>query len=247
MDLKDKVALVTGSSSGIGEAVALLLAKNHVKVVINSRKSTENGKKVVDKIEKLNGSAIFVKADLTAEKDVEFLFSEIYKVHKTVDILINNAGESTPGEFDDLDNWDYQIKNNLMSCVLVTKEFLKVENSNQRKIINISSIYGSGLGGNLDYMSYSAAKAAINNLTINLAKKYAPQIMVNAIMPGYTQTPPWGEMNKELEADLKKETKIGRFVYPYEIAHTVKYLLENDAITGQIITVDGGTLLKDLY
>lgn len=247
MDLKEKVALITGSSSGIGKSIALALAEKGCVVLVNSRKNVEGGKSVVKQITENSGKAEYLQANLSDEKETLKLFSEIKNKYKSLDILVNCAGESKAGELGDLNLWKYQFENILLSTVNATSEFLKFKTSSLRKIVNISSIYGSPHGGNLEFMAYSAMKAAVNNLTVNLAKKLVPDVLVNAVAPGYTFTPPWGELTQELEKDIKRETRIGRFVSPEEIAQTVLLILQNDALVGQVITVDGGTLLKDLY
>lgn len=248
MKIKDKVALVTGSSSGIGRSIAVSLADEGAKVIVNSRKNEVDGNSVVSEITKKGGEAIYIKADLSEQSECKALFDSAVEKYGGIDFLVNCAGESKKGELENSDVWKYQFENILMSVVNATSEFLKVNlGKANKKIVNISSIYGSTLGGNTDFMAYSAMKAAVNNLTINLAKKHVPDVLVNAIAPGYTFTPPWGELTSELKKDLERETKIERFVDPEEIAQAVLMVLKNDAIVGQTITVDGGTLLKDLY
>ncbi len=247
MDLKNKVALVTGSSSGIGEAIAIALAKEGAKVVVNSRNNVKGGMELVQKIKKNGGQAMYAQADLSNANQVRELFENSIKIYKTVDILVNNAGEARSGKFDDIENWKYQFENILLTQVLVTNEFLKVKTKRQRKIVNISSIYGLGMGTDFNSIAYGAMKSAVNSMTIDLARKFGNEILVNAIAPGYTWTPPWGENRAIQESKLKTEVKIQRFVETEEIADMAVSLLKNDAITGQIITIDGGATLKELY
>jgi 3-oxoacyl-[acyl-carrier protein] reductase len=247
MELKNKTALVTGSSSGIGRAIVLALAKERVGVIVNSRKNVKGGIEVANKITKHGGQAIYIQGDLSNKEDVGKLFNSALKVFKRIDILVNNAGESISGELEDLEVWKYQLNNILLSAVIATGEFLKIENLDMRKIVNITSIYGSAIGSNTDYLAYGAAKAGLNNLTVNLAKKLGSSVLVNAVAPGWTWTPPWGKNRKKEERSLRTKLAIGRFVEPEEIAQTVVMILKNDAITGQVVTVDGGASLKDLY
>lgn len=247
MDLKNKVAVVTGSSSGIGEAIALALAKEGVKVVVNSRHNIKGGQDVVRKIIKLEGEAIYVQADLSKEIDAKRLFKESIAKYKTVDILINNAGDAMPGKISDIENWRYVFDNILFNAVLATSEFIKIKSHEQRKIINISSIYGSLVGGNYNFIAYSSAKAAMNSLSVNLAKSLGKNVQVNSVAPGWVRTPAWGVISEDTEESVSDRTKIGRFIESKEIAETVVYLLKNDAITGQIVTVDGGATLKDMF
>jgi len=161
--------------------------------------------------------------------------------------LINNAGESAVGSLSDMNVWDSQLKNIFLSQVYTSNEFITFNISeNIRKIINISSVYGFPEMGNPDYIQYSAAKAAVNNLTVNLAKKFAPKIHVNAVAPGYTLTPAWEGTSKEELSACENLTQIKRLTKPIEVASMVMALLSNDAITGEIIRVDGGLHLLNL-
>jgi NAD(P)-dependent dehydrogenase (short-subunit alcohol dehydrogenase family) len=236
-----KTILVTGASSGIGQAIAKEIAKCGAVVLIHYHKNEDGAKATLGMIKKYSHGNVF-QADLTKPFDVKELFLNIrHKHHGFIDFLVNNAGEAHPGDLDDMKTWDSQIKNILLSQVYTSNEFIKFNNTNNlRKIVNISSIYGNLESGNSDYFQYSAAKAAVNSFTLNLAKKYAPNILVNAVAPGYTLTPAWKGTPKEEFIDLAEKTLIRRFVQPEEIATMVVELLSNNAITGEIIRVDGG-------
>ena len=128
-----------------------------------------------------------------------------------------------------------------MSVVFTCTEFLRsVESKELRKIINISSLYGFDSMGNPDLPQYSAMKAAVSNYTCTLAKKLSPSVLVNAIAPGYTWTPSWHEVPQERLSRLQEKTHIKRFITAEEIAQSVVSVLQNDAITGEIIRIDGG-------
>lgn len=245
MDLKDKAVLVTGSSSGIGQAIAIACAKEGAKVSIHYRKNKDGARETLKKVEKYSSGKIF-SADLTSPSSVKELFAEIKKEFEKIDVLINNAGEATPGKLDNLKVWKHQWENIFMSQVYTSNEFLKNKYTNLRKIINITSIYGINDMGNPDFPQYSAMKAALNSLTCNLAKKFAPLVLVNAVAPGYTWTPPWEGTPKEELKKCEDITMIKRFIKPEEIAQTVVSVLQNDAITGEIIRVDGGLHLVNL-
>lgn len=245
--IKNRNILITGASSGIGQAIAIEGAKQGANVLIHYHKNEDGATETLQKVNKYAKGEIFA-ADLTKPEEVKKLFDEIkQKGYQALDALVNNAGEATPGEFDDLEIWNHQLSNIFLSQVYTSNEFIKFNDSdNLRKIVNISSVYGILEMGNPDFPQYSAAKAAVNSLTLNLAKKYAPKILVNAVTPGYTLTPAWeGTPEKELK-DCVNQTKIGRLVKPKEIATVVIELLNNDAITGEIIRVDGGLHLLDL-
>src|SRR3989344_6282620 len=186
MLLKNKTVLVTGSSSGIGKAIAIESSKKGANVIVHYRKNKKGALETLNKIKKYSTGTI-VSADLTNPSEVKTLFKKIGQI----ELLVNNAGEATSGTFDDMTVWKSQWENIFMSQVYVTNEFLKRPSKTLRKIVNISSIYGIADMSNPDFPQYSAAKAAVNSFTCNLAKKLAPHVLVNAVAPGYTWTPPW--------------------------------------------------------
>lgn len=245
MNLKNKVVIVTGASSGIGQAIAVALAKKEAIVLINylqNKKGAEKTLKIVNRYSKGD----ILQADVSDKSEVRNMFAKISKKYGTLDILINNAGNAQPGKIDDYNLWKHQWENIFLSSVITTNEFLKMANKTIRKIVNISSIYGVLETGNQDYIQYSAAKAAMNSFTKNLAKTYGPEILVNAIAPGSTWTPPWHGTSEKIIKQRTSITCIKRFIKPEEIAHVAVMLAENDAITGQVIIVDGGVSLKQM-
>ncbi len=245
MELRDKIILVTGSSSGIGRAIAIECAQAGAITLIHYRKNQVGAKETLKQINKYSQGKIY-QADLSISSEATKLFENLQKDFKLIDALVNNAGESRGGSLDNIPMWEHQLQNILMSMVYTTNEFLKLQNqASLRKIINISSIYGDLNMGNPEFIQYSGAKAAVNSLTYNLAKKLAPQILVNAVAPGYTWTPPWGASQAAFKDEINL-TRIKRFITPEEIATTVVGLLGNDAITGEIIRVDGGLHLQDI-
>lgn len=247
MEISKQVVVVTGSSSGIGKTIALSLGAKGAKVVVHSRKNKSGGDEVVSKILKSGGEAVHVQADLTTPKGAEKLIKEAATTYGNVDILVNNAGEYKPGDVHNFETWEYEISSLLMSCVYTTSYFLKRKAKSQRKIVNISSMYGLLYSGQDDAPAYSAAKAAMNSLTINLAKQYKNDVLVNAVAPGWTWTPNWGDDKSQFEDDIRENATIGRFIEPEEIAQMVVAVLENDALTGQIIPVEGGATFKKMF
>lgn len=242
MELKDKTILVTGSSSGIGQAIAIEAAKKGAKIIVHFRKNKAGAEKTLTEINKYSSGQI-VQADLTNDNEVTEMFKDI----KDIDILVNNAGKYAGGKPDDYAVWQQQYENIFMSMVRVTNNFLKLKSeSGIQKIVNISSIYGLNNMENEGSPAFNAAKASIISFTLTLAKKYAPQILVNCITPGYTWTPLWGEMSADEKKPFEEQSRIGRFVKPEEIANAVMFLLENDAMTGEVIRVDGGVHLQKL-
>ena len=159
---------------------------------------------------------------------------------------INNAAESRPGELNEDSIWESEYKNILLSAMRTSVEFIAMPSSHLRKIVNITSIYGNLATGDPDYLQYSAFKAALANATATLSKSAAPQILVNAVAPGYTETPAWAGASSESKEACARATLIGRFIRPEEVAHAVTFVAENDALVGQVLTLDGGTSLKGL-
>jgi NAD(P)-dependent dehydrogenase (short-subunit alcohol dehydrogenase family) len=174
------------------------------------------------------------------------LFNDIARTGRTIDVLVNNAGDAQPGDINDDDAWEYQLHNIFLSAVHVTREFLARPSAQPRKIVNVTSLYGNLNGGSAQFLQYSAFKAALANLTTTLNKATAPNVIVNAVAPGYTETPAWAGAPEEIMAALARTTAIGRFVSADEVAHAVVFIAENDALVGQVITLDGGTSLKQL-
>ncbi len=201
MDIKSKVAIISGSSSNIGKATALLFAQAGAKIVINSNMNITGGQEVVNTITKLGGEAIFVQADVSKEQDVLRLFDRTIDQFGTVDILINNAGVTLGQPFLEttVDVWQQAFANNLISAVLCSREAAKIMlKKEQGSIINTVSVRGIEHTGREGIMAYSAAKAGLINFTKTLAKELAPNIFVNAIAPGFVYTQNFAKMPKEL-------------------------------------------------
>ncbi len=125
----------------------------------------------------------------------------------------------------------------------MSREFLAQQSTSLRKIINVTSLYGNLQTGEPHYLQYSAFKAALANLSATLNKSSTPNVIVNAIAPGYTQTPAWAGAPPDVIEACARATSIGRFVRADEIAHAAVFIAENDALVGQVLTIDGGTSL----
>jgi 3-oxoacyl-[acyl-carrier protein] reductase len=245
MDLQEKIVLVTGASSGIGKATAIAFAHKRAHVLVHYGKNKAGAEETLRYIEKVSSGRL-CQADLMDSSATKSLFDEIKRTTPTVDVLINNAGESRPGDLHEDTIWEYEYKNILLSAMRTSAEFIAMPSSHLRKIVNITSIYGNLATGNPDYLQYSAFKAALANVTATLSKSAAPQIVVNAVAPGYTETPAWAGASNESKEACARATLIGRFVRPEEVAHAVIFVAENDALAGQVLTLDGGTSLKGI-
>jgi 3-oxoacyl-[acyl-carrier protein] reductase len=189
MDPNKKVALITGSGSGLGEAAAISFAKEGIAVVLNGRRK-EKIEQVKQKIEQNGGEAIAIQADVSSEQDVIRLTDEIVKTYGRIDILINNAGVFQPGLLIEttLEDWNEQIQSNLTGAFLVTRACLPLMRAQSYgRIVNItSSLAQNGAGG---YAAYSASKAGLESLTRTAAEEEGSHnILVNLFSPGTLKT-----------------------------------------------------------
>lgn len=242
MNLKKKNILITGASSGIGQATAVACAEKGATIFIHYHNNILGAEQTLKEVERCSKAYMF-QADLTKENEIEKMFKEIINEFKEIDILINNAGTGRPGDFFDVERWKEQFDNIFFSALIVSQFFLKQKNnSSLKKILNISSCYGNSSEGEPSLIAYSVAKAALSSMTILLAKT-SGNTLVNAIAPGYTLTQRWKKTSETTRNIYESKTKIGRFIQPVEIAQFVASVLENDAITGQVLTIDGGLSL----
>ncbi|HEY4493030.1 MAG TPA: SDR family oxidoreductase [Candidatus Paceibacterota bacterium] len=245
MNLKGKKVLVTGASSGIGRAIAISCAQKGATILINYRKNLKGAEETLKKVNKYSKGFVY-QADLIDESQINQMFKVASGQVEGIDILVNNAGDAQPGDFFDNERWKEQFENIFFSALHVSQKFLKQNNETLlRKIVNVSSIYGNIGVSNSTYFSYSVAKTALTGMTVALAKLDG-KVLVNAIVPGYTWTPPWEGISEAEKKICESRTMINRYVAAEEIAHAVVGVLENDAMTGQVITVDGGLLLSSL-
>jgi|SRR5690242_10660175 len=245
MDLQAKTVLVTGASSGIGKATAIAFAQKRAHVLVHYGKNKTGAQETLRTVENFSTGKLY-QADLMDLEAVKTLFSKIKQDTPALDVLINNAGEARPGDIDEEQVWEYEYNNILLSAMRTTQAFIAMPSSNLRKIVNVTSIYGNLSTGDPDYLQYSAFKAALASVTATLSKSAAPSILINAVAPGYTQTPAWTGASNESKEACARATLIGRFVKAEEVAHAIIFIAENDAMTGQVLTLDGGTSLKGL-
>lgn len=240
-----KTALVTGAKQGIGKATAVALAKAGYSVAINHRSDDEAVQVVLDECNKHSEGNVLVQADLTDSGEIKKMFETIKESFDSLDVLVNNAGifseEDSPTN---LEVFEKMYRSNFKSCVEVTKNALDLMDTGS--IVNISSIHGRLGHGRPEATAYSAFKAAMDSYTKNLAKDVAPKVLVNAIAPGRVNTPMWGAESEGEKAELGQVHAIERMIEPEEIADAVLFLINNKAMCGEILTVDGGMSLVTL-
>lgn len=240
--MKNKVILVTGASRGIGRAIAKELVLEGNIVIANYNKSKEYAESLKQELNKVGKDIELYQADVSKRIDVYNMVQYIIKKYGKIDVLVNNAGIDLVKLFTEVtdEEWNYVINNNLYSVFCVSQEVSKnMISLKSGIIINISSIFGQ-IGASCESI-YSVSKAGIDALTKSLAKELAlSNIRVNSIAPGLIDTDMNNDLTIEDIEDLKKEIPLKRIGKTEEIAKTVKMLIENDYITGQVISVNGG-------
>ena len=245
LDLKGKKALVTGSTRGIGKAIAHKLAKAGADVVVTGT-TEEKAKEVAESLKSYGVNAIGVKMDLRDDKSIEEAFEKINEEFGDIDILVNNAGITRDALFMRMsdEDWENVINVNLNGTFRVTKRVVRgMIKKRWGRIINMSSVIG--FAGNQGQTNYSASKSALLGFTKSLAKELGPRnITVNAVAPGFIETDMTAGLQEELKERYKSNIALGRFGSPEEVADVVLFLSSDMAsyITGEIIHVNGGML-----
>ena len=243
---KNKVALITGSSKGIGRAIAINLAQKNCDVIIHYNNSYEEALITKEECEKYNVKTLLVKADLANELEIKNMVEEITKQFEKIDILVNNAGIAIDTLFEEKtkDNFMKTLEVNLVGTFLVSKYVSEIMLKNKYgKIVNISSTNGIDKYFPM-CLDYDASKAGIISLTHNLSLQLSQYINVNCVAPGWIGTE--NEL-KDIDEDYKKleEEKIfiKRIGTPEEVANVVSFLVSDEAsyINNAVIRVDGGT------
>jgi 3-oxoacyl-[acyl-carrier protein] reductase len=247
MLLGGKVAIITGASRGIGRAVAIELAKNGAKVVINFAGNRAAAEQVLAAVKENGGEAILHQADVADSAAVEAMFKAATDAFGRVDILVNNAGITRDNLLLRMkeEEWDAVMNTNLkgiFNCTKVAAKIMMKQRSG--KIINMTSVVG--LMGNAGQANYAAAKAGVVGFTKATAKELASRnITVNAIAPGFITTDMTAVLSGDVKADLAKQIPLGRLGAPEDIAAAVLFLASDAAgyITGQTLAVDGGMVM----
>jgi 3-oxoacyl-[acyl-carrier protein] reductase len=243
LKLAGKVALVTGGAQGIGKAVALLLARNGADIAVSDI-NLEKAKETVKEVQALGRKALAIKADVATSGDVEKMVDAILSQFGKVDILINNAGIARDKLILRMteEDWDAVLNINLKGTFNCTKAVVRhMSKQKSGKIVNIASVVGEM--GNAGQGNYAASKAGVIGFTKTIAREFAQRgINVNAIAPGYIETPMTDALPDKVKEELKRMIPLDRLGKPEDVAEAVLFLVSESAnyITGQVLNVNGG-------
>ena len=240
---QDKVAIITGSSRGIGRAIALHLASQGA-IIVASARNLSALEALVSEIQEQGGKALAVPGDVGISTDVEALFSAAKETFGRVDILVNNAGITRDGLLMRMkdEDWDAVLDTNLKGAFYCCRAAAKIM-SKQRsgRIINISSVVGEM--GNAGQANYAASKAGLIGMTKSIARELARRdVTVNAIAPGFIVTDMTDALSDQVKEGLQDQIPLARLGEAQDIAHAVAFLASEQAgyITGQVLGVNGG-------
>ena len=247
MLLKDKVAVVTGSSRGIGAATAIKLAEEGADVVINYNSDEESAQKTAEKVREFGRKALVIQGNVAEMDDAKNLIKSTIKEFDRIDILVNNAGITKDGLLLRMKEKDFGdvIDVNLKGTFNCTKQAIRyMMKQRSGKIVNLSSVVG--LMGNAGQANYSASKAGIVGFTKSVAREVSKRgINVNAVAPGYINTDMTEELPAKVKEDMLKNIPLDRFGEVEDVANVIMFLVSPLAnyVNGQTINIDGGMLM----
>lgn len=240
MDLQAKTAFISGSSRGIGAQVALAFAKAKCNVILNARK--EVPAQLVEEIKSYGVQCVTVLGDISQADDVKRMVKEAYQAFPQIDVLVNNAGITNDKLLIGMSEDDFRsvIDVNLVGTYAMTRAFLRKMNKNRSGvIINMASVVG--LHGNVGQANYAASKAGVIGLTKTVAREGALRgIRCNAIAPGMISSDMTEVLSDKVKQQIIEEIPLKRLGQTEEVAQTAVFLAQNEYITGQVISVDGG-------
>ena len=244
LDFSGKTVLVTGSTRGIGRAIAEEFAKHGANVIVSGTVKERAEEVAKELAEKYGVKTLGVGMDVSDPQSVEDAFKEINAAFGGVDILVNNAGITRDTLFlrMKMEDWQKVLDVNLTGAFLVTKQVVRYMTKKRwGRIINISSVVG--FTGNVGQVNYATTKAGLIGFTKSLAKELAPRnVLVNAVAPGFIETDMTETLKEEIKEEYRKQIPLGRFGKPEEVARVVLFLASPmaDYITGETIHVNGG-------
>ncbi len=241
--LKDKVAIVTGGGKGIGKAIALLFAQNGADIIVADI-HLEKAQETAKEIQTIGQRAMAIKVDVANLNDVEQMVQSILERFGQIDILINNAGIARDKLILRMteEDWDTVLNINLKGTFICTKVAIKsMSKRRYGKIVNIASVVG--LMGNVGQANYAASKAGVIGFTKTIAREFAQRgINVNAIAPGYVETPMTDAIPEKVKEEMKRRIPMERLGRPEDVAEGALFLVSEASsyITGQVLNVNGG-------
>jgi ketoreductase RED2 len=242
-DLEDKVALVTGASSGIGAAVAAALAQAGARIVVNSATSVSAGEALAAQLP----DAVYVQSDIADGDQARALVQATVERYGRLDVLVNNAGTTEVIPHHDLDAvtdevWQRILGVNVIGTFNVTRAAVPhLRQSGSAVVVNVTSLAGVRPTGSS--IPYAVSKAGLNHLTVLLANVLGPEIRVNAVAPGLIDTP-WTEDWDDVRAAVRQMAPLRRSGLPEDVADACLGLVRSRYVTGQVLVVDGGTGLR---
>jgi len=243
VELSGKVALVTGAAQGIGKAIAMLLARNGADVVVSDI-NLEKAQETTNEIQGMGRRSFAIKVNVADLKDVERMVEAIVEQFGRIDILVNNAGITRDRLILRMteEDWDAVLDVNLKGTFNCTKAVIRhMSKQKSGKIVSIASV--SGEMGNPGQANYAASKAGVIGFTKTIAREFAGRgINVNAIAPGYIQTPMTDAIPEKAKEELKRMIPMERLGRPEDVAQAVLFLVSENSsyITGQVLNVNGG-------
>lgn len=246
MSLQGKVAIVTGSGTGIGRAVAIDLAKLGASVVVNYSKSEKDAYETAEEIKQLGVDCLVVKASVNDDAKVKEMVKTVVNHFGRLDILVNNAGTTTFVAHKDLEglkeeHWDQVMDVNVKGLFFVCRAAENELRKNKGSIVNVTSV--AGLNGGGSSIAYAASKAAAVSVTKSLSRVFAPDVRVNGVAPGVVITR-WMDGQEEFVKKRSERTPLGRPAYPEDVSQVVLSLITGAGfVTGQTIVVDGGNTI----
>jgi 3-oxoacyl-[acyl-carrier protein] reductase len=250
MRLKDKVAIVTGASRGIGRGIARMFAEEGAKVVVNYNTSKNEASSLAEEIKKMGRDVLLVQADVSKADQVKNMVRNTLERFGRVDVLVNNAGTLVPAKSfleSTEEDWDRTLDVNLKGAYLCCREVAPIMLKQKKgKIINISSISGLYEKLGMGYVDYVSSKAGMIGLTRALAVHLSPAINVNAIAPGTVETEIVAALPADVKQQMKDEALMKRLGTPRDMAYAAVYLAsdESDFVTGEVLTVSGGRAIR---
>lgn len=244
MELHGRTALVTGAARRVGRAIALSMADRGADVVIHYKSSASEAGETVKAVERLGRRASAIQADLADPDQVETLADRAVKAFGKIDVLVNSAAifRRTPFEQLTVQDWEQFLRVNLTGPFLLARRLgLQMRQHGAGKIINIADV--AGMKPWADFLPYSVSKGMVITMTQGLAKALAPEVQVNAVVPGTVLLAE--EYSEKERESIVRGTPLKRIGDPADIAQTVLFLIEgSDFITGQVVVVDGGRSIQ---